>query len=302
MVAAYVEPEVTGAGMDLIDLDLVIAIADRGSITQGATQAHLSLPSASARLRALEQVLDARLFDRHRRGATPTPAGKLLVRHARSIHRDVDRMRTALAEHAQGSGVTVRAWANTAATTSLLTPAASSYLAAQPDTRLLLERHPSAEVVAAVADLRTELGIVSDSVDLGGLDIRTLRPDPLVLATARDDPLARRDRVSFTEVNHREFVVLATSSPFPLDVRPVVRTRLPTLDGVCDVLAQGMGIGILPLHSITPWVASGRLAAVGLDDHWAQRNLVVCFSAGEDLSPAAGALLEHLIAAAAKGF
>ena len=38
--------------MDLIDLELVVAVAEAGSITHGATRTHLALPSASARIRA----------------------------------------------------------------------------------------------------------------------------------------------------------------------------------------------------------------------------------------------------------
>ena len=39
---------------DLVDLALFIAVADSGSITQGARRAHLALASASARIKGLE--------------------------------------------------------------------------------------------------------------------------------------------------------------------------------------------------------------------------------------------------------
>jgi DNA-binding transcriptional LysR family regulator len=53
--------------VDLIDLDLVTAVAETGSITHGAARARLSLPSASGRLRALEHTLGVTLFDCGRR-------------------------------------------------------------------------------------------------------------------------------------------------------------------------------------------------------------------------------------------
>ncbi|MBO0851403.1 MAG: LysR family transcriptional regulator, partial [Pseudonocardia sp.] len=109
--------------MDLIDLELVVRVAEAGSITHGAARTHLTLPSASARIRALERTVGATLFDRGRRGVTPTPAGALLLRHARTIRLAVATMRTELAEFAEGYGATVRVLANTAATASLLTPA-----------------------------------------------------------------------------------------------------------------------------------------------------------------------------------
>jgi len=119
--------------MDLIDLELVVAVADAGSITHGAARTHLALPSASARIRALEHTVGATLFDRDRRGVTPTPAGRLLLHHARTICRAVDHLRVELAEYAEGHGATVRVLANTAATASGLSPVLTSFLVAHPN-------------------------------------------------------------------------------------------------------------------------------------------------------------------------
>jgi Bacterial regulatory helix-turn-helix protein, lysR family len=49
---------------DLTDLELLLQVVDRGSITQGAERAHLSLASASARITAMEKALGARSLDR----------------------------------------------------------------------------------------------------------------------------------------------------------------------------------------------------------------------------------------------
>ncbi|MDI7066914.1 LysR family transcriptional regulator, partial [Klebsiella pneumoniae] len=42
---------------DLIDLRLFLHILETGSITHGAARANMSLPSASARLRGMEEAL-----------------------------------------------------------------------------------------------------------------------------------------------------------------------------------------------------------------------------------------------------
>ena len=42
---------------DLIDLRLFLYVLETGSITHGAAQANMSLPSASARLRGMEEAL-----------------------------------------------------------------------------------------------------------------------------------------------------------------------------------------------------------------------------------------------------
>jgi len=290
--------------MDLIDLELVVGVADAGSITHGAARTHLALPSASARIRALEHAVGATLFDRDRRGVTPTPGGMLLLRHARTICRAVERLRIELAEYAEGHGATVRVLANTAATASVLPPAVTSFLAAHPTARIDLDERPSHRIVAAVAERRAELGIVADTVDLGKLETRTLRADPLVVLTAAHDPLTSRASVSYAEVLHRPFVGLSHASALqehleghalPLGSQPTYRVRLPGIDAVCHTVAAGIGIAILPRHTVNTWITGGSLTAIPLDEPWAnRRNLAVCFTSESELSSTARALRDHL--------
>ena len=290
--------------MDLADLELVVAVADAGSITHGATRAHLSLPSASARIRALERSVGAPLFDRDRRGVTPTPAGTLLLDHARGILRSVDRMRVELAEYTEGFGATVRVLATTSARSDVV-PAVTSFLQDRPTVRIDLAESTSRQTVAALAARRADLGLVADSTDLGELASRPLREDPLVTVVAPDDPLVGGGPVSFAEVLHRPFVGLSQGSALaeyleghamPLGGQPAYRVRLPGLDAVCHAVAHGGGVAVLPRHGIEAWLADGRVAAVGLDEPWARRSLVVCHRDENELSATALALRDHLIA------
>lgn len=70
---------------DLLDLRLFLHVVAARSITLGAERSHLALPSASARIKALEDSLGTPLLIRHARGVRPTPAGLTLERHARAI-------------------------------------------------------------------------------------------------------------------------------------------------------------------------------------------------------------------------
>jgi DNA-binding transcriptional LysR family regulator len=292
--------------VDLADLELVAAVADAGSITHGAARAHLALPSASARIRALERSIGAPLFDRDRRGVTPTPAGTLLLDHAREILRAVERMRVELAEYTEGHGATVRVLAGTSARTDVV-PAVTSFLQDRPTVRIDLAESTSRQTVAALAARRADLGLVSDSTDLGELHSRVLRADPLVVVVPPDDPLAGGGALSFADVLRRPIVGLSQGSALaeyleghavPLGGRPVYRVRLPGLDAVCHAVAHGGGVAVLPRHGIRAWLDDGLLAAVDLDEPWARRSLVVCHRDESELSATALALRDHLITSA----
>ena len=60
---------------DLVALELLVSVAETGSIRQAALRHHVSQPAASVRIRGLEAALGLRLVDRHTTGATLTPDG-----------------------------------------------------------------------------------------------------------------------------------------------------------------------------------------------------------------------------------
>ena len=70
---------------DLTDLRLFAAVLEEGSITAGASREAISLPSASARMKGMEEELGTALLERHRRGVRPTPAGSTLFHHAQLV-------------------------------------------------------------------------------------------------------------------------------------------------------------------------------------------------------------------------
>jgi molybdate transport repressor ModE-like protein len=100
---------------DLVDLRLFLHVAEAGSITAGAEQAGLSLASASARVRGMEEQAGASLLERGHRGVELTPAGRTLLHHARLVTGQMERMRGELGEYARGLKGHVRLLANTAA-------------------------------------------------------------------------------------------------------------------------------------------------------------------------------------------
>ena len=70
---------------DFVDLNLFRHVIEAGSITHGAERAHLAVAAASTRIRRLEEALGAALLTRGRQGVTPTPAGRTLLVHARTM-------------------------------------------------------------------------------------------------------------------------------------------------------------------------------------------------------------------------
>lgn len=173
---------------DLIDLKLFQHTLECGNITAGASRSHLSLPAASARIRAMEASLGIPLLERNRRGVQPTPAGQALLQHARLITQQVERLQFDLGQYAQGQQGQVRLLCNTAALTEYLPELLASYLAENPGVSVDVQELPSLRIVQAITQGMADLGIVSTAAPIEHLQTRPFRDDPLVLVTPQGHP------------------------------------------------------------------------------------------------------------------
>jgi len=291
---------------DLVDLRLFAAIADEGSITAGAARAGLALPSASARVRGMEQALGTALLERQRRGVRPTSAGLALAHHARLLLEQVERMRGELREHARGGlRGQVRLLSNTAALEEYLPDALAGWLAANPGVDVELEERPSHEVAPAIAQGRADAGVLSDLAGVGGLETYPFRMDRLVLAVPRGHGLAGARKAAFAEVLSEDFVGLARGSALAehlawqaarLGRRLAPRIRLRGFDAICRMVEKGVGLAVVPQTAARRARRVMDIRLVRLTDAWALRRLVICVRRLDALPLHARRLVEHLAA------
>jgi DNA-binding transcriptional LysR family regulator len=288
---------------DLVDLSLFRHVVEAGSITHGAQRAHLALAAASTRIRNMEQSLGAPLLVRSRLGVVPTPAGRTLLQHAREMLSQAERLREDLSSYASGLAGQIRILSNTNALTEFLPEALGAFLAGHPQVSIDLEERLSDEIVGLVAEGVGDIGIVAGTVDTGQLETYPFRSDRFVLAVPASHPLAKRPEIPFAEVLEHDFVGLDRASAlqrFLADKaarigRPIrLRVQLRSFDAVCRMVEAGVGLGIVPETTAERAARTMGIAAVGLADPWALRDLTLCIRAFAELTPSAQQLVDHL--------
>ena len=290
----------SAVAFDLDDLRLFLDVVDHGSITRAAALAHLSLPAASARIRTLETDAGSPLLLRHRRGATPTPSGRLLAAHARDVLARHERLRAELAE---GAGATVVLQAISAVATTVLPRVLTGFLRAQADVDVAVVMRTSRRIVADVASGRAEVGIAADSVDLGRLAARPLFADRLVVAVPHGHPLDGRTEVAFADCVAHPFAGTVEVDPMaemllghahPLGARPHYRARLPDAAAVRVAVAAGVGIAVESAAAVHP--ESDPVTRIPLTDAWATRTAMLVTRPGVQPSEPTARLVAHLLA------
>lgn len=289
---------------DFVDLRLFVNVAESTSLTSGASSSALSLAAASTRIKNLEAALGAQLLYRTKRGVSLTPAGDALLQHARLILSQVQHLGADLQQFSKGVKGHVRIFANTTAVAEFLPQALGEFLADHPTVDIDLREYPSAEIVRAVHEGKTDIGIVAGHVSTTGLETLPYYKDRLMLAVPPRHPLAKRRRVPFTEAIPYDFIGLGPGSAMHSFISRIARDRgwnlrvriyVGNYDAMCRMIESGVGIGLVAESAGRRHARTSNIRLLGLVDNWSVQPLKICMRELDSLPSLARKLVHFLI-------
>ena len=197
---------------DLTDLQLFVNIAEANSLTHGAERSHLAVPSASMRIKNVEDRLGAKLFHRTHHGIVLTPAGNSFLQHGRLILEQLERLKGDLQGYALGVKGTLRIFASIGPITEFLPSVLEAYLKSRPNVRIDLREHLSQDIVRAVSDGTTDIGIVADTVCTEGMESIPYRTYRHVLVTSSQHAFAKKKSIGFGDTLNEEYMARSFKS------------------------------------------------------------------------------------------
>ncbi|WP_297202509.1 LysR substrate-binding domain-containing protein [uncultured Pluralibacter sp.] len=288
---------------DVVDLTLFVNVAAEGSITGGARLSHLALASASERITNMETRAGTALLTRLPRGVSLTPAGEIVLRHARQMVAQHAQMRAELAAYLTGQRGTLKLYSNTSAASWLLPTRMAPWLAAHPDIPVDIEERTSADIVGLIAAGRAEAGLVSDSVESGSLTLTPVMDDNLVVIVGAGHALCTETQTAFENILNEPFVGLLADSALQQHIEGharalggelACRIRMRNFEGVFDMVAGGIGIAIVPHIQTRIYAGRFAVATLELSNRWARRRLCLCYRDESTLSPEMRGLMDWL--------
>lgn len=271
---------------DFNDFRLILNIAETKNLTRAAERSFISTPAASHRIKQLEQQLGLKVLRRSTQGVELTEIGLIYLKYARVIAQELECLRGDLAQFNQHIQGTLSIVANTTAITEYIPPALSEYLVTHPHVDVNLQEMLSEDIVEHIIERRADLGIISGNIDTKHLKTQDLISSELVLIAPKNHPILVHDTVKFCTATHYPVVTLREGSAIQvflnklaheLGHRLTVRVQVSSYDSICQMVATGAGISIIPyaafkrLQHIHPSLAYRKI-----DENWAERSFKIC--------------------------
>ncbi len=191
-----------------------VVVAEEGQITRAAIKLNIAQPALSQSITNLEAQVGFKLFERHARGITLTPAGGAFLVKARSVvaaaqelDRAVDSMARAVAGTIAFGYAALPPWQSAP-------QLVEAFTAAQPEVRLDLKElgFPVVPASAWLADV--DVILVSPLTSDPEIWVEPVLREPRAVVVSSFHPLAGRSEVTVAEVLDETFIALeATLDP-----------------------------------------------------------------------------------------
>ena len=255
--------------LSLEALQLVDAVARRGSLAGAADELGRAPSAVTYAARRLEEDLDVLLFDRRGYRARLTPAGEELLREGRHLLAAAEELRRRVQRIARGWERELRIALDTLLPFDRLLPLLGEFCGVAP-TRMQVGHEVLGGTWDALAGGRCDLAVgASAGVPAAprGAGGRTLRLGEVrfVFAVASGHPLAAAaEPLTAAQLRaHRQIVIAYTSrqlAPRAAGLLGAADTiTVPSMADKIAAQAAGLGVGYLPLHLVRGHLARGEL-------------------------------------------
>ncbi|MGJ7916201.1 LysR family transcriptional regulator [Massilia sp. LXY-6] len=293
---------------DIHDLQAFVAVAERGSFRQAATDLFLSQSALSRRIEKLEEGLGVKLFERTTRRVQLTNVGQTFLVNVRTALDNLEDAVLGVADLAAHRTGTITLACVPSAVWHFLPQVLTRFSARFPRIRVRIHDESAQDVLNLVLGGEADFGINFTGAENPEIVFEPIYVEKYVLAMRRDHPLAKRRSLSWKETVDERYISVAKSSGnrsvidaalAGVEKHPLISWEVNHVSGVLALVEAGMGVAAVPNLSVLP----GRqdiVIGVPLVNPEIKRTLGLICKRKHSMAPAARTLFEMLVEALVK--
>jgi len=274
--------------MELRQIRSFLSIAETLHFGRTAELIHLSQPALSLQIRALEEEVGVRLFERNRRKTTLTAAGFAFRDDAAAAVSQLDQAIRRARLAADGKLGLLRIGFISTAGNEIVPNLVRRFRESSPEVVFSLRNILTTDQIQMLGAGSLDIGFLR--LPIGehlGLEVVAVHREPFVVVTPLSHRLAKRKRVALHELSGEDFVIYERSyAPGFHDLIFGMLRDAGVIPNVCQTAGQmptlislvdsGMGISILPASAVKHSGAS--VVACGIADKIAMSEIAIAVS------------------------
>ena len=293
--------------MDIKQLEAFVYVVETGSFSRAGELLHLTQPTISAHVAALEQELRIKLILRTTKETCPSDAGRLLYGYAKKILQTREEAVSAIAGFSQTMSGTVTVAASSIPGQYFLPRMLQGFREKYPDISFDVQITDSQDVVNKVTRRTADLGFSGTLQDNGKCVFREFADDRLVVITPNEprfrqylqtgfpvrqileEPFISREPGSGTRRETEQF--LREMGVDPRSLKTVVAVH--TTESIKKMVSEGLGISVISRSACEDYCDFQKLLAFDFDSVALRRKLYLIKHKNSILSPIAQVFYDY---------
>jgi len=286
--------------VDFDQLNTFLEVARLNSFSKAAETCFRTQPAISSQIRALEEEVGAKLFDRSGGKVSLTAAGKAFQKYAEDSMTQRRTMLASLAEMERVPRGELIVGANEGTCLHILPEVFAEFKKQYPSVAVNIRRSERAKILESIIDNTVDFGVISMPVTDTRLTVVTIHHDELVLIAASDHVLAKAKRATLAEA--LKYPLLLPKAGRTRDaleehfhersLKPNISMELDSSELLKRFVAAGVGVGFIARFNVMGDVKAGVLSALAISDATIKRDLALVFRKDKALSRAALAFID----------
>lgn len=241
--------------MELRQLRYFLALANHLHFARAARSLHITQPSLSQQIRALEDKLGVSLFERSRRRVALTTDGEALLPYARKLVALADDAQMELAERGGLRIGRVRLGTTPTLGGHLLPTIVRNFFETHPGLELTITEDGSDQLADALTEGRLDLALLIYDHHLGDNTFETLLEERIVVAVPGDHVYSARDEVKLVDLREDGFILcregyhlrgLTLEACASVGFTPRVTVSGTDVDTALRFVQAGLGVTLVP--------------------------------------------------------
>jgi DNA-binding transcriptional LysR family regulator len=249
--------------MERREIEIFLTLADELHFGRTAERLLVSQARVSQTIKKLERRFGVALFDRTSRRVALTPVGAALYADVRAGHDRIERGIAAAIAAGRGITGTLAVGLEAPAVAELAAPVFERFRARNPGVEVTFRETGFVDPLDLLRTGEVDVAVTNAPVDEDGFEEGPLvYAEPVVLAVARDHPLAGRPAVTLDDLDGEAvFRAGRRAAPYRREPEPVAATLLDVLarvaagEGVCPLAAHAADYFARPTLAMVPFAA-----------------------------------------------
>jgi DNA-binding transcriptional LysR family regulator len=280
---------------NLNDLQAFRAVAELSNFRKAAEALHVSQPAFSRRIEKLEEALGVQLLERTTRRVSLTSVGRDFDRKVQQLLDDLDHTLLGIRGVATSRMGEVTIACVPSTVYYFVSQVISRYHERYPKVRVRILDASANEVLTSVSRSEADFGLNFVGAQEPDIEFKPLMEERFVAACRRDHPLAKKRRVTWTELAQYDYISVSKASGNRLLLdqalsglpgRPQAIYETQHVTTMLGLVEAGLGVAAVPSIAM-PAADHPLLVSVPLLDPVISRRIGLIQRKGRALSPAA---------------